>query len=93
MHWYGDVQIIQHKGNVCAPTNRVVVTITQDEFYQGVRAQNILCSNCENPRRELYVELWAAAMLLSGPNQRLQIVATISFLAVLQGCPRHVCNS
>ena len=60
-------------------------TIAKDEFDQSVRAQNVLCSHCEDPRRSLCVEPWVAAMLLSGPNQGLQIVAIVSFLTGVAG--------
>ena len=57
MQWYGDTLIFRCNGDGCAALYSGEVTPTEDnyvdDFYQRVRAQNLLHNHRENPRGEL----------------------------------------
>ena len=56
MQWYGDTLIFRCNGDGCAASYSGEVTPTEDDyvddFYQRVRAQNLLHNHRENPRGE-----------------------------------------
>ena len=58
------------------------MVLLTEHFYQ----RDLQNSHCENPSRDLYSHGWQHD--LCDPNQGLQIVANVSFLTGIAGCPR-----